>query len=79
MTGHYVTVHILGRNGFLLLADWALTSGIEMDYCAGGWHDMEYDQVESHIKFVSREDALAYILVHGGTYQTTVPTRKPAQ
>ena len=72
---HYVKIPAVnGRLEYYQLAKWALESGVgSVDLHTGGWHDNESYLYHPHIKFETKEDALAYILSHGGEYSEEPP------
>lgn len=58
------------------LATWLEQSGIgEAEYFDGGWSDYNVEPLASHIMFELEEDAMAYVLTHGGAYSKTVPLK----
>ena len=70
----YVRATIIGRLDYLRLAAWLEQSGIgEAEVIPGGWTDYSIETIAPHIKFDLEEDAMAYILSHGGEYSKTVP------
>lgn len=75
---HYVKIPAInGRLEYYQLANWALESGVgSVDLHTGGWHDNESYLCYPHIKFETKEDALAYILSHGGEYSEEPPKRR---
>lgn len=63
-----------GRNDHAILGAWLNQSGvIEIDYHEGGWADQCINNLYPHLKFEREEDAIAYVLAHGGFYTTLVP------
>ena len=73
----YVRATVIGRYDYLQLAAWLEQSGIgEAEYFDGGWTDYHVEPVASHIKFELEEDAVAYVLTHGGSYSTKVPLKE---
>lgn len=63
-----------GRKDLLTLGDWLNRSGVAaVEYFDGGWEDRSFDAMYSHLKFEREDDAIAYVLVHGGAYSLTPP------
>lgn len=75
MTYYYVRVEQFGHNlDFVKFAEWILRSGVGgVDYSKGGWADQMIKNAAPHIRFSKEEDAIAYVLAHGGSYSTTMP------
>jgi hypothetical protein len=71
----YVKIRRLnGRQDHSLLGEWLNQSGvIEVDYHQGGWADQCVYNLHPHLKFEREEDAMAWVLAHGGFYTTKVP------
>jgi hypothetical protein len=71
----YVKIKRLnGRRGHVILGEWLNHSGVvEVDYHDGGWSDQCVHNLHPHLKFESEEDAIAWVLAHGGSYTTKVP------
>lgn len=72
----YVRATMFGRLDYLQLASWLEQSGIgSAEYFGGGWSDYSVEPIAPHIMFELEEDAMAYILSHGGVYSKTVPVK----
>jgi hypothetical protein len=74
----YVRIKKLnGRQGHAELGTWLNQSGVgEVDYFEGGWVDSIMPVVAPHLKFDIEEDAMAYVLAHGGEISNTLPVLK---
>jgi len=74
----YVKIRRLnGRQDHALLGEWLNQSGvIEVDYHEGGWADQCINNIHPHLKFEKEEDAMAWVLAHGGNYTTRIPEVK---
>lgn len=67
-----------GRSDHMRLGDWLNRSGVvETHYYKGGWDDNHVHSIAPHLKFEREDDAIAYVLAHGGSYTTTVPELVP--
>ena len=71
----YVRIRRLsGHKDFLKLNAWAQQAGLDgIDYDKGGWTDSMVSNRAPHLRFKREEDAMAYILAHGGLYETSIP------
>lgn len=76
----YVRIpRINGRQDHANLGFWLNQSGVcEADYDEGGWDDRQLGNVAAHLKFENHEDAIAYVLAHGGEVSKTIPLVNPA-
>lgn len=74
----YVKIKRLnGRADHADLGAWLNQSGVgEVDYFEGGWADRCLGNVHPHLKFKRHEDAVAYVLAHGGEISKTLPQVK---
>lgn len=74
----YVRIKKLnGRQDHANLGLWLNQSGVvEVDYFEGGWVDSILPVVAPHLKFDIEEDAMAYVLAHGGEISKTLPVVK---
>lgn len=74
----YVKIRKLnGRLDHLLLGTWLNQSGVgEVDYFEGGWTDRCLGNVHPHLKFEREDDAVAWVLTHGGEISKTLPQIK---
>jgi hypothetical protein len=74
----YVKIKRLnGRQDHADLGTWLNQSGVgEVDYFEGGWTDRSLGNVHPHLKFERHEDAVAYVLAHGGEISKTLPQVK---
>lgn len=71
---YYISVHELnGRNDFYRLAKLFEERGFgdNVEYNAG-WHE-ETRRVLPHLRFLDEQDALAYVLAHGGEIKKEMP------
>lgn len=75
----YVKIRRLnGRQDHALLGWWLNQSGVgEVDYHNGGWADQCIYDVHPHLKFEREEDAIAYVLAHGGMVTKSIPEMIP--
>lgn len=75
MTYYYVRIERLnGRQNTRRLGEWLNSSGvIGADYNEGGWADGMVKNVSPHLRFEREDDAIAYVLAHGGNYMTHIP------
>jgi len=73
----YVKIERLnGRRDHANLGEWLNQSGLgEVDYCEGGWNDRQLGTLLPHLKFENEEDAVAFVLAHGGEISRTLPIR----
>ena len=72
----YIRANIIGRYEHFRFAQWIEQSGIgEAEYFQGGWCDFSIDHIAPHIKFEREEDAMAYVLTHGGEYSKSMPLK----
>ena len=76
---YYVKIRRLnGRSDHVNLGLWLNQSGVvEVEYFEGGWADRSVYNLFPHLKFEREEDAIAYVLAHGGAYSRTVPEMIP--
>jgi len=74
----YVRIKKLnGRQDHATLGEWLNQSGVfEVDYFEGGWVDSVLPVIAPHLKFEIEEDAVAYILAHGGEITKELPEMK---
>jgi hypothetical protein len=73
---YYVPITLMGRGHYYWLATWLEQSGVkEVEYFDGGWMDNETDSIQSHLKFEIEEDAIAFVLMHGGSCTQTLPKK----
>ena len=62
----------------LILGNWLLQVGItEVNYSHGGWYDNLVNNTSPHLKFKNEEDAIVYVLAHGGKISRTIPEMIP--
>jgi len=75
MTWYVEIPRLNGRLDFALLAEKLNIKGFEdrVEYHSGGWSDYNLESTRPHLKFENEDDAVAYVLAHGGSYGTTVP------
>lgn len=75
MTYFYVQIKRLnGRSDHADLGEWLNSSGVIVaEYYEGGWADGCVKNVAPHLRFEKEEDAVAYVLAHGGSYMTRMP------
>jgi hypothetical protein len=72
----YVPIALMGRGNYLWMAQWLEQSGVkEVEYFEGGWMDNEVEAIQSHLKFEREDDAIAFVLMHGGTCSTELPKK----
>lgn len=71
----YVRIRKLnGRQDHADLGSWLNQSGVcEVDYFEGGWGDTSMNNIAPHLKFEREEDAMAWVLAHGGEISKTLP------
>jgi len=76
---HYIRIpRINGRLDLCKLGEWLNNNGLsEVDYDPGGWQGDSMNNAAAHLKFESEDDALAFVLAHGGVYSTVVPELEP--
>jgi hypothetical protein len=75
----YVRIQRLsGRNDHVILGSWLNQSGVgEVDYYQGGWDDTNMNNIAPHLKFEREDDAIAYVLAHGGEITRSIPEMVP--
>jgi len=75
----YVKIERLnGRNDHAILGSWLNQSGVgEVDYHQGGWSDQMRYNLYPHLKFEREDDAIAYVLAHGGEITRSIPEMVP--
>ena len=75
----YVKIERLnGRNDHAILGAWLNQSGVgEVDYYEGGWSDQQRYNIRPHLRFEREDDAIAYVLAHGGEISKTLPEMVP--
>ena len=76
----YVEINpVNGRYEFCQLVEKLQSSGAgeRIEYFGGGWMDKSVSTISPHLKFEFEDDALAYVLAHGGTVSTEPPQKKP--
>ena len=79
MKYYYVRIGRLNRNTLVTNADWIQECNFGVvEYNGGGWEDHAERNVAPHLRFDSREDALAYVLAKGGEYSEEVPLVPPS-
>lgn len=71
----YVRIKRLnGNRDYADLGSWLNQSGVRaVDYNEGGWSDQLIRNVAPHLKFENHEDAMAYVLAHGGEISKVIP------
>ena len=73
---YYVQLHLAGRGAYYQIAQWLDQSGVgHAEYFGGGWMDNETDSIQPHLKFEREDDALAFVLAHGGTCSKEIPKK----
>ena len=75
----YVKIKRLnGLNDHTILGSWLNQSGVgEVDYHRGGWSDQMLYNLYPHLKFEREDDAIAYVLAHGGEITRSIPEMIP--
>lgn len=76
----YVKIRRLnGRYDLLELATELQSKGFDdrVEYNMGGWQDKQSGMVAPHLKFENEDDAIAYVLAHGGAYSNRLPEMIP--
>ena len=74
MKYYYVRIDRLNRKTLVENADWFEQCSFEtVEYNEGGWADKQIRNVAPHLRFDSKQDALAYILARGGVYSEELP------
>lgn len=75
----YVKIRrLIGAQDRVNLGNWLIQSGVgEVDYFEGGWSDRCLGNLHPHLKFEREEDAVAWVLAHGGEISKTIPEALP--
>jgi hypothetical protein len=70
----YVRVCNLKKTNLVDLSEWLIQSGVgETYYYSGGWDDKHVGVIAPHLIFEVEEDAMAYVLAHGGKIEKQIP------
>jgi hypothetical protein len=79
MTVYVKIKRLNGRKDLVDLAEKLEPKGFydRVEYNEGGWADRVIHNVAAHLKFENEDDAIAYVLAHGGEISHTLPEMIP--